>query len=231
MKRQAALVIVAYVLLTVVMGGRTMLFVRNFGEFELTFFGLTLRPLSFLLAFALIIAVAGSAWWRAHYGKTHRGYKIATQTMIGATALDGIFNVSEAILLAQDTGILANQPRVIEIWMWLSVILIGAGPTFLTVGLASLAGTVDRTTRPNKRTSTKVAVAIERTVETNPVLEAHCSRIERQLTPGSTFTREMVEQWTGLGKGQALNVINYGRDQGLIEVQSRGTYILLDNEN
>jgi hypothetical protein len=235
MQRKAWFVTAAYVALLIVMGGRTALFVANFDAlFAVSIFGSTITPLSVLMAVALAFAVAGTSWWRAHYSKSANARKVATAAMIGSVTLDGAFNISEAIILATDTGIISEYAGIVRVWLWFTVLLIGVGPTLLTMGLASLAGSVDSTTRKqttNKRTSIRAAVAIDRTVGINPALEGHCSTIARQLTPGETFTRSQVEQWTPLGKGQSINVINYGIDRGMFERAGRGLYVYQDGDN
>lgn len=223
----------AYLALLIVMGGRTALFVSNFDALKIGNFDIT--PLSALLAAALILAVAGAAYVRGSTAKNERKHITASRVMYGAAILDGWFNVSEAVLLADKSGVF-NQfadNRFLQIWMWATAVLVGVGPTLLTMGLATLDGEQDRTVREQKntvRTHTKIAVAIERTVEPNASLDAHLTKVVAQLTPGQEFTREQVEQWTGKSKQHAVNIVNYAKGRGIFGDVRRGVYIYNDNQ-
>lgn len=233
---QAMLIIAAYIALLVVMGGRTALFVSNFDNLlEVDIFGGKITALSILMAVALMLAVAGTSWWRSHYTRRDSARQVATWSMVGAVVLDGAFNVSEAIMLATETGTLDAYSGVVKIWLWFTVLLIGVGPTLLTMGLASLAGAVDRdarkSTTTSRRTSTAVNVSIARqTVETNDALDDHLSVIVGELSAGDQFRRTDVERLTGLKKAQAINVINHGLDAGVFDSPKRGSYVVIGEE-
>ena len=234
-ERQAWLIITAYIALLVVMGGRTALFVSHFDDLmSIDIFGGRITVLSILMAIALMLAVAGTSWWRAHYSKRENARDVATWSMVGAVLLDGAFNVSEAIILATETGTLDNYSGVVQYWLWFTVLLIGIGPTFLTMGLASLAGVVDRdvrrsSTSSKRATSTSLNVSVQRqTVEVDEALDEHLNVIMGELNVGDQFKRVDVERWTGLQKVQAVNVINRGLDVGLFESPKRGTYVVIE---
>lgn len=228
-KQQANLVILAYLALLLVMGGRTALFVSHFDNLlVMDIFGGRITALSILLAFALMLAVAGTAWRRAHYERQDRQYKTATWTMIGAVVLDGAFNVSEAIILATDAGTIEQYSGPVQWWLWFTVGLVGIGPTLLTVGLASLAGAIDYEVK--RDTTENGQSAPQQGAEVNDVLEEHLRAVERSADGIGSFKRENVEQWTGLGKGQSVNVLNYGIERGIIESPKRGLYMLADKE-
>jgi hypothetical protein len=223
----------SYLLLLIVMGGRTALFVSHFDSLKVGSFDIT--PLSFVFALALILAVAGGAYARGATTKNDRKHSTATRVMFGAAILDGWFNVSEAVILADRTGVFnqfaANRP--VLYWMWATAVLVGVGPTLLTMGLATLAGEVDRTTRQqesNVRTHTKVAVAIERTTETNPALDAHLTKVVAQLTPGQEFGRAQIEQWAGVSKQHAVNIVNYAKTKEVFGDVRRGVYVYKGEE-
>lgn len=236
--KQANLVILAYLALLLVMGGRTALFVSNFDNLlVIDIFGGNITGLSILLAVALMLGVAGTAWRRVHYKKGSVQYRTATATMIGAVVLDGAFNVSEAIMLATEAGTIEQYTGPVQWWLWFTVGLVGIGPTLLTVGLASLAGSVDydvqrQSAKRRRRTSNAVQSSGSsggHSVERNEVLDEHLASIGQSVNAGETFRREDVEEWTGLAKGQSVNVLNYGRQIGLIESPKRGHYVLTEN--
>jgi hypothetical protein len=216
----------AYILLLVVMGGRTALFTSKLDSL-FTIDGLNLTPLSILLALALILTVSGAAYARGKSGKNERVHGMATYVMIGGVVLDGILNISEAVYLADGTGVFDQfvDNRFVLYWMWGTTILVGVGPTLLATGLAMLAGEIDRTNKPTVRTETKLAIAYQRTTATNPALDAHFTRVSAQLTPGQEFTREQVEQWTGKSKQHAVNVVNYAKGRGVVSDVRRGVYV------
>jgi hypothetical protein len=194
------MVTVSYLLLMIVMGGRTALYWSHFDTLlpigDLTIF-------SIVFACALALTVPASSYYRSKSAKGTGTHRTATFVMSGAAITDGVFNVSEAILL-----------------------LVGLAPTLLTIGLASLAGSLTaKQERKQSRTQTKIAVAIERTSTVNDTFERHLTTIRRQLTTGDTFSRAQVEQWTSLGKGQAVNIVNYGVDRGLFTKAGRGVYV------
>lgn len=223
----------SYLALLIVMGGRTALFVSHFDALKIGNFDIT--PLSALLAAALIGAVAGAAYVRGSTSKHERKHVTASRVMYGAAILDGWFNVSEAVLLADASGVFNqfSDNRFLLIWMWATAVLVGVGPTLLTMGLATLDGEQDRTIRDretNVRTHTKIAVAVERTVEQNPALDVHLTKVVAQLTPGQEFTREQVEQWTGKSKQHAVNIVNYARARGTFGDVRRGVYMYKSEE-
>ena len=222
----------SYILLMVVMGGRTILFVSQFDELATIDIGAgqtKVTALAVVFAIALILTVSGASWWRAHFRANDKAFKLATRVLVGGATLDGLFNVAEAYLLADGSGVLAGHPFPMNIVVWAAMLGIGIGPTLLTVGLASLAGMVDQKAT-TKRTSTRVNVAVERSVEVNDALNDHCNTIVRQLTTGETFKRSDVEQWTGLGKVQSVRVLNYGKEHGLFSDHKHGIYVYQDKE-
>lgn len=219
------MVTLAYTLLMIVMGGRTALFVAQF-DVLLRFGDLT--AFAILLAVALAIAVPAGSYYRARASKGTSTRKIGAWVMFGAAFIDGAFNISEAIILANDANVFADFTGFTRLWLEFTLLLVGIGPTLLTVGLASLAGSVERThvhSTNTVRTKTKLAVAFERTTENNPSLDAHLTKVVAQLTPGQEFTRDQVEQWTGKSKQHAVNIVNYARARGAFGDVRRGVYI------
>lgn len=219
---------VSYLLLLLVMGGRTALFVSRFDSlFKIPGFGLT--PLSIVLALALILAVSAGAYIRGNSNKNERKRSTATWVMFGAAGLDGWFNVSEAIILAEGSGAFDQFAGTYVIyWMWLTAILVGVGPTLLTMGLASLSGELSRTTSQEKttvRTHTKVGVVYEKKTENNASLDAHLTKVYAQLSPGDELTRTQIQNWTGVSKQHAVNIVNYAKQQGTVKDIRRGVYV------
>lgn len=230
MYKRASFVTISYILLLVVMGGRTALFVSLFDQLVvLPLGGAHITLLSILLAVALILAVSGGAWHRAHAKKGSRGWQIASFAMYGAAVADGWFNTAEAYYLANETQVFAGQPSALRIFLLVTTGLIGIAPTVLTMLLASLAGSLDAkasSSRPASRT--RIGLQVEHEVSPSPILDGHWTTIRRHVQPGAHIRRLSVEQWTGLGKAQAVNVLNYGIQIGHIQELKRGVYILLD---
>lgn len=213
-------VTLSYVLLLIVMGGRSALFVANFDT--LVQFG-ELTVLAILFAIALAFAVPAGAYVRAREPKNSNAHKIGGWVVIGAAVTDGAFNISEAILLATESGVFTGYSGIVLYWLYFTLLLVGLAPTLLTIGLASLAGSLAR--KAPQRTRTRVAVAVEHVVEDNPALDAHWSSIRKSIQPGESFQRPQIEALTGVGKNQALNIINYGRDKGFVDTVARGQYV------
>lgn len=143
-KYQKSFPLVAAVLLLLVMGGRTALFVALFDA--IARFGSAdaqLTPFAVLFAVALVIAVPGSAFWRAR-AKKKAIRRYATVAMVGAALTDGYFNVAEALILAQDSAALAQFDGTgLQLFFDVGVVLIGVMPTLLTLALMQLVGSLD----------------------------------------------------------------------------------------
>ena len=110
--------------------------------------------------------------------------------------------------------------------------LIGIAPTVLTMLLATLAGSIDAKATSTRRTSStqvRAGLQVVHAVDQSPVLDDHWTLIRRHVAPGDMLRRVDVEQWTGLGKAQAVNVLNYGKQAGHVEEVKRGVYVTLDN--
>ena len=219
----------AYLLLMIVMGGRTALFVAHFDT--LIHLG-EVTIIAILFAVALALAVPGAAYARSISRKGSNAHRTAGWVMIGAAVTDGAFNVSEAILLANETGIFTEFVGLVQYWLYFTLLLVGVAPTVLTIGLASLAGLLMKSDSSSGRnTRTRIALAVEHTAAASPSMDAHWTRIDRHLGAGDVFTRTEIEQWTGLQKGQAINVIRYGRDHGFVSEAARGQYVYAPEES
>jgi hypothetical protein len=235
---------ISYLMLMLVMGGRTALFASNFDNLITLRSGDSrLTAIAVLLALSLILAVEVGAYHRGVNQKGSNAYRRASRVMVGAASLDGLFNVTEAFLLATETGIYsAYQPPLL--WLtWLSTGLLGIGPTLLTIWLAELAGELDKRDdhrrKPiwqvllgvtNDGQKTKVAAQLTAEVEHNPTMEEHVRTVVKQLTPGEHFRRADVEQWVDVSKQHAVNIVNYGKDHGVFNDVKRGVYAYKNEE-
>jgi hypothetical protein len=134
----------AYIFLLIVMGGRTALFVSKLDAIlpldQALGVPVELTPLSIFLAIALIMAVPGAAVWRGQARRGSSTRNVATVAMITAAFLDGWLNVSEAVYLATQRGVFDEFTGFVRWWMWATVVMVGVGPTLLTVLLAWLVG-------------------------------------------------------------------------------------------
>lgn len=224
--KNARTIKLSYIFLLIVMGGRTALFVSKLDAIlpldEALGIPVELTPLSVFLAIALIMAVPGAAMWRGQAERGSATRKVATTAMVTAAFLDGWLNVSEAVYLATQRGVFDEFTGFVRWWMWATVVMVGVGPTILTVLLAWLVG--EQTKEAVHETN-----SVRTVVEYNPTMEAYVRTVVEQLPPNGRFVRGDVQVWTGKSRQQALNVIKYGIGRGVFaEDGQRGTYVYHD---
>lgn len=134
----------SYLLLLVVMAGRTALFVSRFDSLIVLPWLGNVTLLSVLMAVAFIGAVSGGSYIWGISNKGERRRKKAIAAVIIGSLLDGTFNLAEAAYLAIESGTFSGIEPPVLWFFWTATVLIGVGPTGLTIVLASLAGELDR---------------------------------------------------------------------------------------
>lgn len=214
----------SYIFLLIVMGGRTALFVSKLDAIlpldKALGIPVELTPLSVFLAVALIMAVPGAAMWR---GQAERGSairRVATTAMISAAFLDGWLNVSEAVYLATQRGVFDEFTGFVQWWMWATVVMVGVGPTILTVLLAWLVG-------EQTKDAAHLADKGRKAVAYSPTMEAHLRTVCEQLTPNVRFRRTEIDKLMSCSKQQSNNIVRYGIGRGVFsENGERGSYIM-----